>query len=170
MARELKYVTFNTDMGWVGILASARGLLATTLPRPSAQEAHQQLGNRVDQATWSPHSFAGLMELLKVYFSGKQVTFPNELDLSENTSFQREVWQMTRFIPYGETRSYLWLATQINKPGAARAVGQALGRNPLTIIIPCHRVVASHGGLGGFGGGLEMKQSLLHLEAGGNSL
>jgi len=74
------------------------------------------------------------------------------------------VWQATRLIPYGETRSYLWVAVQIGKPGAARAVGQALGRNPLPVIIPCHRVIASDGGLGGFTGGLVMKRRLLELE------
>ncbi len=165
MAGELKYVTFNTDMGWVGILASAGGLLATTLPQTSAEEARQLLGSRVNQATWSPPSFADLMELLKVYFTGQEVTFPHELDLSEYTPFQRDVWQMTRSIPYGETRSYLWVAIEINRPQAARAVGQALGRNPLPIIVPCHRVVASNGGLCGFTGGLDTKRELLNMES-----
>ena len=72
---------------------------------------------------------------------------------------------MTRLIPYGETRSYLWVAKQIGRPGAVRVVGQALGRNPLAIIVPCHRVIASDGGFGGFGGGVEMKRHLLWLEA-----
>ncbi len=169
MSGELKYITFNTDMGWVGILASAKGLLDTTLPQRSAQEAHQLLGESINQASWSPRLFDDLMERLKVYFSGGKAAFPDELDLSGATPFQREVWEATRLIPYGETRSYLWVAEQIKKPGAARAVGQALGRNPLAIIVPCHRVVASDGGLGGFGGGVEMKQDLLHLEAGTSS-
>ncbi len=165
MSGELKYITFNTDMGWVGILASAKGLLDTTLPQRSAQETHQLLGESVNQATWSPRLFDDLMERLKVYFSGRKAAFPDELDLSGATPFQREVWEATRLIPYGETRSYLWVAEQIKKPGAARAVGQALGRNPLAVIVPCHRVVASDGTLGGFGGGLEMKRRLLCLEA-----
>ncbi len=165
MSGELKYITFNTDMGWVGILASAQGLLDTTSPQRSAQEARQLLGDSVNQATWSPRLFDALMERLKVYFSGGKATFPDELDLSGATPFQREVWEAPRLIPYGETRSYLWVAEQIKKPGAARAVGQALGRNPLAIIVPCHRVVASDGGLGGFGGGLEVKKHLLYLEA-----
>ena len=165
MSRELKYITFNTDMGWVGILASAKGLLDTTLPQRSAQEAHQLLGESINQATWSPRLFDDLMERLKVYFSGRKATFPDELDLSGANPFQHEVWEAARLIPYGETRSYLWVAEQIKRPKAARAVGQALGRNPLAIIVPCHRVVASNGKLGGFGGGLEMKQHLLCLEA-----
>ena len=168
VTRELRYITFNTDMGWVGILASAGKLLGTTLPQHSAPEARQLLCDGVNRAIWSPSLFNDLVERLTVYFSGHQATFPDELDLSGATAFQREVWQTTRLIPYGETRSYLWVAEQIKKPGAVRAVGQALARNPLPVIIPCHRVVASDGRLGGFGGGLEMKQQLLHLEARGS--
>lgn len=165
MSGELKYVTFNTDRGWVGVLASAKGLLGTTLPQPSAQEASRLLGNSLSEAIWSPQRFDDLAERLKVYFSGGKVTFSDELDLSAATPFQRQVWDITRLIPYGETRNYLWVAEQIKRPRAARAVGQALSRNPLPIIVPCHRVVASSGKLSGFSGGLEMKRELLWLEA-----
>lgn len=165
MTGELKYATFNTDMGWVGILSSSKGLLSVTLPQRSVEEANRLLGSKVNQAIWSPHLFADLMERLKVYFSGRKATFPDELDLSGATPFQREVWKITRLIPYGDTRSYLWVAEQIGRPRAVRAVGQALGRNPLAIIVPCHRVIASDGGFGGFGGGVEMKRHLLWLEA-----
>jgi len=151
-------------LGWIGILSSANGLLRITLPQLSAQEACQLLGNSVNHATWSPHPFKDLMERLGTYFSGHRITFPDKLDLSRATHFQREVWEITRLIPYGETRSYAWVTEQIKKPGAARAVGQALGKNPLPIIVPCHRVVASDGKLGGFGGGVEMKRYLLSLE------
>jgi methylated-DNA-[protein]-cysteine S-methyltransferase len=152
-------------MGWVGILASERGLVATTLPQHSVEETEQLLDNRLNQATRSSSRLAGLVERFKLYFKGEKVTFHDELDLSEATPFQQQVWQSTRLIPYGETRSYLWLAIQIGRPEAVRAVGQALGRNPLPIIVPCHRVVASNGGLGGFSGGIEMKKHLLNLES-----
>lgn len=165
MTQELNYFIFNTDLGWVGILGSAKGLLSTTLPQPSAQEARQLLGDGINQATRSPSPFKALMERLRIYFNGHKVTFPDELDLSPATPFQRAVWEITRLIPYGETRSYTWVAEQIGKPKAVRAVGQALGKNPLPISIPCHRVVTSNGKLGGFGGGVEMKQHLLSLEA-----
>jgi methylated-DNA-[protein]-cysteine S-methyltransferase len=168
MTGELKYITFNTDMGWVGILASAKGLLATTLPQRSAAETLQLLGDRINRAIWSPRRFADLVERLKVYFSGKKVSFPDELDFSGATPFQCKVWEITRLIPYGETRSYRWVAEQIKRPKALRAVGQALGKNPLAIIVPCHRVVASDGRLGGFGGGVEMKRYLLRREASAN--
>ena len=161
---ELSYITFSTDIGWIGILSSAKGLLGTTLPQPSVHEVRQLLGDSVSYATWSPHLFNDLVERLKVYFSGHRIIFPDKLDLSRATPFQREVWEQTRLIPYGETRSYAWVAEQIKRPRAVRAVGQALGKNPLAIIVPCHRVVASHGKLGGFGGGVEMKRQLLQLE------
>ena len=162
---ELNYATFDTDMGWVGILGSKRGLLSITLPQRSTQEVRRLFGDRVNRATWSHVYFQDLIKRLKIYFSGHKTTFPDEIDLSGATAFQRGVWKATRLIPYGETRSYNWVAKQIKKPNAVRAVGQALSRNRLPIIIPCHRVVASDGKLGGFSGGVEIKRYLLWLEA-----
>ncbi|NLL90358.1 MAG: MGMT family protein, partial [Dehalococcoidales bacterium] len=98
------------------------------------------------------------------YFKGAKVTFPERLDMSAATTFQREVWQATRTIPYGESRSYKWLAEKIGRPKATRAVGGALGKNPLPIIVPCHRVIGSNGDLTGFTGGLDIKIKLLELE------
>ena len=165
MTQQLNYVIFNTDGGWVGILGSNQGLRHTTLPQSSEQQVRQLLGDSLDQAECSPHLFTGLMERFRAYFAGHRIDFPDELDLSGATPFQCRVWEVTRLIPYGDTRSYLWVAEQIKQPGAVRAVGQALGGNRLPIIIPCHRVLAKSGGLGGFGGGLEMKSYLLSLEA-----
>jgi methylated-DNA-[protein]-cysteine S-methyltransferase len=146
-------------------LGSNSGLLRTTLPQTSSQKARQLLGDRVNDATWSPAFFAGLRRRLRSYLAGSREAFPDALDLSPATSFQRQVWEITRLIPYGETRSYSWVAEQLGKAGAVRAVGQALGRNPLPIIVPCHRVVAKDGRLGGYSGGVEMKRHLLNLEA-----
>ena len=164
MARQLNYIIFDTDMGWVGVLGSTAGLLSTTLPCPSSQEVNQLFGDIISHARWAPHLFQDLMKRFRDYFSGHRVNFPDVLDLSGAADFQREVWEATRRIPFGETRSYRWVAEQIKKPKALRAVGQALGRNPLPIIIPCHRVLASGGQLGGFTGGIDMKRRLLHLE------
>ncbi len=169
MPGELRYATFNTSMGWIGILGSAKGLLGTTLPQRSAQEAHQLLGDSVNCATWSPRLFEDLVERLRAYFSGHKAAFPDRLDLSGATSFQREVWEITRLIPYGETRSYTWVAEQIKRQGAVRAVGQALTRNPLPVIVPCHRVLNIDGKLGGYSGGVETKRQLLFLEASASS-
>lgn len=165
MVRDLKYTISNIGMGWVGILDSSRGLVRTTLPLPSAQEAKQQLGDRVNYATRAPHLFEDLVERLSSYFKGQRVSFPDELDPSPATVFQRQVWDITRLIPYAETRSYSWVAEQLGKEGAVRAVGRALGQNPLPIIIPCHRVVEKDGSLGGYSGGVEIKKELLRLEA-----
>jgi len=165
VTQELYYNIFDTAAGWVGILGSTVGLRRVTLPRHSASEIHRLLGDSIKQAAPSPDRFQYLMERLVAYFAGHKVDFPDSLDLSGATAFQREVWEATSLIPYGETRSYTWVAEQIGKPGAARAVGQALGRNPMPVIVPCHRVLTANGGLGGFRGGLEMKRFLLNLEA-----
>jgi methylated-DNA-[protein]-cysteine S-methyltransferase len=160
----LRYTVFNTVHGWIGCLSSPLGLKKTTLPQPSPQRAIEILDGTVEHAVWSPDSFVDIISLLTIYFNGKQPEFPCELDYGQATPFQRNVWETTRSIPYGETRSYGWVANQIGKPAAVRAVGQALGKNPLSIIVPCHRVIASDGSLCGFGGGLEMKRNLLRLE------
>lgn len=162
---EYYYHVFNTGKGWVAILGSARGLVSVTLPRSSAQGALKSLGGAIEQAAPSPKRFRDLSRRLQDYFSGHKALFPDKLNLSSATPFQRAVWQATRLIAYGETRSYGWLADKVSKPGAARAIGQALSKNPLPIIIPCHRVIGSDGSLGGFSDGLEMKRHLLHLEA-----
>jgi len=109
--------------------------------------------------------FDDLVQRFRTYFSGKKIAFTDELDLRAATHFQRRVWEVTRLIPYAETRSYTWVAEQVKKPRAARGVGQALARNPLPIIIPCHRVLTIDGKLGGFSGGVAMKKRLLKLEA-----
>ncbi|QQU70574.1 methylated-DNA--[protein]-cysteine S-methyltransferase [Pseudomonas fluorescens] len=100
---------------------------------------------------------------LKEYFAGTRNQFELELDFA-GTDFQKKVWQALLTIPFGETRSYSQIAEQIGNPKAVRAVGAANGRNPISIIAPCHRVVGASGGLTGFVGGLEAKQYLLTLE------
>ena len=162
--KELRYTVFNISQGWIGCLSSQLGLKKTTLPQSSPQRAIEMLDGTAEQAIWSPDSFVDIIPLLTMYFSGKRLEFSCALDYGQTTLFQRSVWEAIRSIPYGETRSYGWVANRIGKPAAVRAVGQALGKNPLPIIVPCHRVVASDGGLCGFGGGLEMKRNLLRLE------
>lgn len=164
MAQELFYTVFNTNAGWMGLLGSTTRLLRTTLPQNSEQETRRLLGDNLNHATLLPHHFKDIIGRFRAYFNGHRVDFPDRLDLSRATPFQRRVWQAARLIPYGETRSYAWVAGQIGKPNAARAVGQALGRNPLPVIIPCHRVLAANGGIGGFSGGIETKKFLLSLE------
>lgn len=101
---------------------------------------------------------------LEAYFARKIRQFTVPLDL-RGTLFQRQVWGILCSIPYGATRSYCEVARALGKPKAARAVGQAIGRNPVAIIVPCHRVIGSDGGLTGYGGGLDRKKALLDLES-----
>ncbi|MDV9170556.1 methylated-DNA--[protein]-cysteine S-methyltransferase [Streptomyces sp. W16] len=102
---------------------------------------------------------------LQAYFAGELKEFTLELRL-HGTRFQRAVWDELRRIPYGETRSYGDLADALGNPGASRAVGLANGKNPIGIIVPCHRVVGANGSLTGYGGGLDRKQRLLDFESG----
>lgn len=119
-----------------------------------------------DRSGWRPaaaDAFGDAVEQLRAYFAGELTEF--DLDLEPvGTEFQRRVWTALRTIPYGETRSYGQIAEQIGSPGASRAVGLANGRNPIGIIVPCHRVIGSSGGLTGYGGGLDRKRALLALE------
>jgi methylated-DNA-[protein]-cysteine S-methyltransferase len=107
---------------------------------------------------------SALARPLKAYLAGKPVRFKFRLDPSAGTPFQRKVWRALLKIPRGQTRSYAWVAKQIGQPKAVRAVANACGANRVPILIPCHRVIASDGSLGGFGGGLAMKKKLLALE------
>ena len=106
------------------------------------------------------------INLLKAYFKGKQVDFDFPLDLSGGTPFQIMVWNKLREIPYGECRSYKWVAEQIGNPRAVRAVGMANNKNPLPPVIPCHRVIGSDGSLTGYASGLHVKKYLLEMEKG----
>jgi methylated-DNA-[protein]-cysteine S-methyltransferase len=135
--------------------ASERGLLRVYFGMPPGVEgradgSHPLLGEAARQ--------------LGEYFAGVRRAFDLPLDL-RGTPFQLRVWNALLRIPYGETRTYGQLAAALGQPGAARAVGAANGANPVGIIVPCHRVVAAGGGLGGFGGGLDRKRFLLALES-----
>ncbi|MDO8578971.1 MAG: methylated-DNA--[protein]-cysteine S-methyltransferase [Dehalococcoidales bacterium] len=153
MSLQLISFSFETAFGPVTVTASRQCLVSLIF------------SHRPDVSTPPPIEFASLVSRLQTYFDGRKVCFDDiKLDLSSATPFQIKVWQATRSIPYGETRSYRWVAEQTGKPAATRAVGQALGKNPLPIIIPCHRVITSTGGFGGYSGGLEMKHTLLRLE------
>ena len=115
-------------------------------------------GSRRDDA-----HFADVTRQLDEYFAGTRTGFDVPLHL-EGTPFQRSVWAQLLAIPYGETVSYGEVARRLGNPGASRAVGLANGRNPVAVIVPCHRVIAADGGLGGYGGGADRKTLLLDLE------
>ncbi len=104
------------------------------------------------------------IEQINDYLAGKRQVFDIEMDVSIGTPFQQKVWQALRHIPYGHTISYAQLAQNIGQPTAFRAVANANGKNPISLLIPCHRVIASDGGLGGYTGGIAIKQALLAVE------
>jgi methylated-DNA-[protein]-cysteine S-methyltransferase len=102
---------------------------------------------------------------LEQYFAGERTEFELDVELG-GTPFERRVWKELRAIPYGETATYAEIARRIGRPGASRAVGRANARNPVAVVVPCHRVIGSDGSLTGYAGGMEMKRALLDLERG----
>ncbi|MCB0357051.1 MAG: methylated-DNA--[protein]-cysteine S-methyltransferase [Bdellovibrionales bacterium] len=121
---------------------------------------------KIIKASSKKASGAGdLQNYIKNYFVGHSHTYKGPLKL-EGTDFQKKVWQHLRKIPYGKTQSYAEVAKAIGHPKAARAVGTACGKNPLLLLVPCHRVVATNGSLGGFALGLKVKKQLLQIEQG----
>ena len=149
----------------MGAIASPRGLRRIFLPQTSRQAIELLLKQYPGNVALREQPLGDLPFRLRRYLNGELVTFPDALDLTGTTPFQQSTWQVVGSIPYSETRSYGWLACQLGKPKASRAVGQAMAQNPLPIIIPCHRVIAGNGELGGFSGGRQLKRHLLDMES-----
>lgn len=120
-------------------------------------------GQSVGEESDPPDETRGIRRQLEEYFAGRRKEFEADL-VPRGTDFQKAVWKAIREIPYGETRSYAEIAERIGKPRAYRAVGQAASKNPIAILIPCHRVVGSDGSLTGYAGGADLKTRLLELE------
>lgn len=121
-----------------------------------------------DPSGWEPDDQDPLLTLacaqLNAYFAGQRTTFTLPLDLRAGSPFQQTVWQALLTLPFGQTCSYGELSARLGRPSAVRAVSQAIGRNPLSIVVPCHRVLGARGALTGYAGGLERKLALLRLE------
>ncbi|MBN2412174.1 methylated-DNA--[protein]-cysteine S-methyltransferase [candidate division KSB1 bacterium] len=146
------------------IVSTDSGLANIEFGRVKTEQEYVSAFRKQFDITRNDDVFKTLRAKLDQYFQGRSVNFDEPVDLLRGTLFQRKIWDLVRQIPYGQTRTYGQIAEQINKPGAARAVGAANGANPLPIIIPCHRVVQTNGNLGGYGGGLDIKDALLRLE------
>jgi methylated-DNA-[protein]-cysteine S-methyltransferase len=101
---------------------------------------------------------------LDEYFQGRREDFTQKIKILKGTEFERKVWQSLKEIPFGETRTYKWLAEKVGNPLATRAVGQALSKNPVPILLPCHRIIESDGSIGGYSSGVHIKRRLLELE------
>jgi len=163
---------FRTPLGWVGVAATEQGICRIVLPKKDKAAVLRELrGSELEDRGSEEYNPSSLIlkkavKLLQHYFSGESVSFDLPLDLRYYTPFQQAVWKAAAAIPSGETQSYAWIAKRIRNPKANRAVGQALGANPVPILIPCHRVISSAGSMGGFSGGIGMKKQLLELEKG----
>jgi methylated-DNA-[protein]-cysteine S-methyltransferase len=156
---NLAYKTIESPIGQLKLVASDKGLVAILWENDSPRRV------RLSELT-TDQRHPVLLETerqLMEYFAGSRKTFSVALDI-RGTQFQKNVWEALLAIPFGETRSYGQLAIQLGNPRATRAVGAANGRNPISIIVPCHRVIGSSGKLTGFAGGLTAKAHLLNLE------
>jgi methylated-DNA-[protein]-cysteine S-methyltransferase len=160
----IQFTVFDSSMGTVLLVARDGSLLELDLSQQEAPAVRRVLLKRYPDAVESAKPFARLRSLLDQYFRGKRVDFDVPFDLSETTDFTRRVLLVVKHIPFGAVTSYGAIGMMLGYPAAARAVGQAVGRNPVPIVIPCHRVLRSDGALGGFGLGLDLKKRLLSLE------
>ncbi len=168
--QALHTTSMDSAIGPLFLAASALGLVAlefdARLPgqrsiRPNPRDLREE--GRGFGFENSSHLLRPYVSELEEYFAGKRREFSFSLDL-RGTDFQKACWQALLAIPYGETRSYADIARAVGKPNAFRAVGMANNRNPIAIVVPCHRVIASDGTLCGYGGGLDVKRKLLELE------
>jgi len=170
----LRCATIQSPVGPLFLAASGRGLVAlefdardpgqqTIRPNPRDLRAEHTDPNRRLRFEESPRLMRPYVDQLREYFARRRREFNLPLDL-RGTDFQLACWRALVAIPYGETRTYADIARAVGKPHAFRAVGMANNRNPIAIVVPCHRVIASDGTLCGYGGGLDIKRKLLELE------
>jgi methylated-DNA-[protein]-cysteine S-methyltransferase len=148
------WAVHDSPVGPLTLRGSAGRLCALDFP---GHGAHRE------ESGWAPEAFADALAQLEDYFAGRRREFELRLDLG-GTPFQRRIWAALQGIPYGETISYTELARAIGRPDRLRAAAAAVGRTPVPIVVPCHRVVATDGGLTGYRGGLARKRALLELE------
>jgi methylated-DNA-[protein]-cysteine S-methyltransferase len=165
----LGFTIFETAVGPCGIAWGERGVVGVQLPEANAQAVRSRLARRFPDAAEAPppEAVRAAIEAITSLLDGEPVDLSGiPLSMDEVPEFHRRVYEVARGIPPGDTLTYGEIATRLGEPGAARAVGQALGRNPFPIVVPCHRVVAAGGRIGGFSahGGAATKRRLLALE------
>ncbi len=163
---DLAYTTIASPLGELLLVAGARGLVAMHYLDESPESTLETLARkRSPRIVESARALDPWRRELDEYFSGARHRFEAQLDWEAMSAFQRAVLRATAAIPYGTTSTYTGVATAAGSPRGQRAAGNALGANPLAIIIPCHRVLRTGGGFGGYTGGLHRKHYLLDLEA-----
>jgi methylated-DNA-[protein]-cysteine S-methyltransferase len=161
---DVAYDVADSPIGPLLVAMTGRGLCEVAFepePEQEAERLARRFGVRVLR---SPRPVAGARRELDQYFEGRRTSFDLPVDIAWLPDFQRSVLEELAQVPYGRTETYGSLAARIGRPRAARAVGDALNRNPIPIVLPCHRVVGASGGLVGYAGGLERKRALLELE------
>lgn len=161
---EEHFVVYESSIGCIMIVAKNSKIINLDVTDAGMYEARKMVLSLYPKATESMIPFKTIRTLLDRYLQGREVDFDVEVDISRLGVFTRQVLNELRKVPRGEVKTYGWLAKKIGKPGAARAVGQALKRNPIPIIIPCHRIIRDDGTLGGFSMGVNIKERLLALE------
>lgn len=161
----IHFASFDSPIGKIWIAKSDKGTCRIGLPSEDKESFSNRLRTQFphENATENPKILKYELSQLEDYFTGKLKKFTFPLDF-QSSPFYKKTLTAVKNIPYGKTVSYQQIANQIGNPMAARAVGNANANNPIPIVIPCHRVIASDGTLGGYGGGLRMKQWLLELE------
>lgn len=157
---RINYSSIVTPVGQVFVLSSERGVSRIIF---GEKEFRNYLYGFNGASVAEGGAAARMAREIELYFDGRLSEFKTPIDLSEGTPFQKSVWKKLLDIPYGGTATYGEVAENVGRPGAARAVGNAVGANPIPIVIPCHRVLASNG-LGGYSCGIEIKKDLLRVE------
>ena len=158
------YTIINTKLGKIGIASTNKGICNITFLKNERTFITSLKKKYRGEFKNDDAHFRKIINDLNEYISGKRKELNWTLDIIEGTEFQRKVWTILRTIPYGEVRSYKWVAEITGFKNAYRAVGNAVGKNPLPIVIPCHRVIRENGELGGFSGGIMLKKRLLNIE------
>jgi len=162
---DVAYTTADSPFGTLLLATTPKGLVRVGLPNQDADELLVDLATRVSpRVLEAPAPLDEARRELDLYFDGKLTEFELPLDWQLSRDFRRRVLRAIARIPYGQTRSYTQMATSAGNERAVRAAGTACGANPLPLVVPCHRVLRSGGALGGYGGGLPMKEGLLRLE------
>jgi len=146
---EIFFDIFDSPIGILYLIFAGRNLAGISFKKPGCKRKQ---------------ALDSFKRELKDYFGGKIQSFTQPVVFIEGTDFEKKVWLALKEIPYGETRTYKWLAEKIGNPKANRAVGRALGRNPIPIVFPCHRVIESDGSVGGYSSGVDIKRRLLDME------
>ncbi len=162
---DVAYTTADSPFGPLLLAQTRRGLVRVGLPNQDAEQLLVDLSERVSpRVLEAPAELDEARRELDLYFEGKLDHFDLPLDWRLSVGFRRRVLRAINRIPYGQTRSYTEMARKAGNERAVRAAGSACGSNPIPLVVPCHRVLRTGGALGGYGGGLPMKQALLELE------